>query len=86
MGQLLCTEKYLPGNIYFIKEGKARLITNLNGFDTTVKKLLPGDLIGIASLLGGKAIEEVRASKELVVYSIEDKKFLQIYKQNLKKA
>ena len=29
VGQLLCTEKYLPGNIYFIKEGKARLITNM---------------------------------------------------------
>ena len=69
VGQLLCTEKYLPGNIYFIKEGKARLITNLNGFDTTVKKLLPGDLIGIASLLKGKSCEEVRASEELIVLS-----------------
>ena len=87
IGQIISTEKYLPGNIYFIKEGKARLITNLNGFDTTVKKLLPGDLIGIASLLKGKSCEEVRASEELIVLSISDEKFLSLYKEklNLKK-
>ena len=80
IGQLVCTEKYLPGNIYLIKKGKARLITNYNDFDTTLKKLVPGDLIGLASLLKGKSCEEVRASEELIALRISDEKFCNLFK------
>ena len=80
VGQIICTEKYLPGRIYFIKKGKARLITNFNGLDTTLKKLLPNDLIGLASLLKGKSCEEIRASEELIALSISDEQFFSLYK------
>jgi len=83
IGQIISTEKYLPGKIYFIKKGKARLITNFDDVDTTLKKLLPNDLIGIASLLKGKSCEEVRASEELISLGISDEKFLSLYKKNL---
>ncbi len=83
IGQLICTERYLPGNIYFIKKGKARLITNYEGQDTTLKKLEPGDFIGLASLLKGKSCEEVRASEELIALSISDEKFHNLYKDKL---
>ena len=83
IGQIISTEKYLPGKIYFIKKGKARLITNFDEVDTTLKKLLPNDLIGIASLLKGKSCEEVRASEELISLGISDEKFLSLYKKNL---
>ena len=83
VGQIICTEKYLPGRIYFIKKGNARLITNFDGVDTTLKKLLPNDLIGMASLLKGKSCEEVRASEELIALGISDEKFFSLYKENL---
>ena len=81
IGQIISTEKYLPGRIYLIKKGNARLITNFDGKDTTLKKLLPNDLIGIASLLKGKSCEEVRASEELIALGISDEKFLSLYKE-----
>ena len=31
IGQSICTENYLPGQIFLIKEGKARLITKIEG-------------------------------------------------------
>ena len=82
-GAIISSKKFITSKVYLIKSGDARLITKINGKLISVLKLSTGDTIGIASLLGGKAIEEVRASKELVVYAIEDKKFLEMYKQNL---
>ena len=82
-GEIVSSSNFIADKVYLIKSGNARLITKINGKSISVLKLSEGNTIGIASLLGGKAIEEVRASKELVVYSIEDKKVLQIYKQNL---
>ncbi len=81
-GELIYSKQYIAGKVYLIKSGNARLITKINGKLISVLKLSKGDSIGIASLIGGKPIEEIRASNELVVYSLEDKKFLEIYKQN----
>ena len=83
IGQLICTDSYLPGKIYLIKEGQARLIINYEGLETTLKKLIPGDLIGLASHLKGKSCEEVRASEELIVLSISDEKFYDLYNQKI---
>ena len=81
-GELISSQKFIAGKVYLIKSGKARLISKVNGKLISVLKLSKGDSIGIASLIGGKPIEEVRASNELVVYGLEDKRFLDIYKQN----
>ena len=83
IGQLICTDSYLPGKIHFIKRGKARLIIKNNELDTTLKKLLPGDFIGVASLLKGKSCEEVRASEELITLSISDEQFYNLYQDKL---
>ena len=82
IGQTICTENYLPGQIFLIKTGKARLITKIDGSFKTIKKLLPGSFIGIASLLKGNCCEEVRASEELIVLSLTDKEFSDLYKNN----
>ena len=81
-GQSICTENYLPGQIFFIKEGRARLITKIDGSFKNIKKLPPGSFIGIASLLKGNSCEEVRASEELIVLSLTDKEFSDLYKNN----
>ncbi len=82
-GEILYSEKFLADKVFVIKNGNARLITEINGKLISVLKLSRGNSIGIASILGGKPIEEVRASEELIVYSLDDKKFLELYKENL---
>ena len=81
-GEIVSSNNFIADKVYLIKSGNARLITKINGKSISVLKLSEGNIIGIASLLGGKPIEEVRASEELVVYSLEDNKFLEIYKKN----
>ena len=83
IGQPICTENYLPGRIFLIKKGKARLLTKIDGNYRTIKKLYPGSFIGIASLFKGSSCEEVRASEELIVFSLSDKEFEDLYKNNL---
>ena len=82
-GEVVSSEKFLGDQVFLIKNGTARLITEINGKLISVLKLSKGNMIGIASVLGGKSIEEIRASEELIVYSLDDKKFLEIYKENL---
>ena len=82
-GEIISSKKFLANQVFLIKNGNARLITEINGKLVSVLKLSKGNTIGIASLIGGKSIEEVRASEELIVYSIDDKKFLELYKKNL---
>ena len=79
-GEIISSEKFLADKVFLIKNGNARLITEINGKLISVLKLSKGNTIGIASLLGGKSIEQVRASEELIVYSIDDKKFIELYK------
>ena len=82
-GEIISSKKILSDKVFLIKNGNARLITEINGKLISVLKLTKGNTIGIASVLGGKSIEEVRASEELIVYSLDDKKFLELYKENL---
>ena len=84
IGQSLCQEEYLPGQILLIKDGTARLLTNERSNLTTISKLGPGDFIGIASHLIGQSCEEVRASEDLVAWTISDEKFLNLYKEEEK--
>ena len=67
--------------VFLIKKGKARLITKIDGGFQTIKKLLPGSFIGIASLLKGNSCEEVRASEELIALSLTDNEFMDLYKK-----
>ena len=82
-GEIISSEKFLANQVFLIKNGNARLITEINGKLISVLKISKGHTIGIASVLGGKPIEEVRASEELTAYSIDNKKFIELYKENL---
>ena len=82
-GQILSSFEYLPEEVFLIKEGNARLISKINGKLTSIKKLSKGDFIGIASILNGISLEEVRASKELIVYCLKDQEFKKLYKEKL---
>ena len=82
-GEILSSFEYLPEEVFLIKEGCARLISKINGKLTSIAKLSKGDFIGIASILNGISLEEVRASEELIVYSIKNQEFQKLYKEKL---
>ena len=83
IGEILTSFNNLPKEVFLIKEGNARLISEIDNKLTSVSKLSKGEFIGISSLLCGKPIEEVIASENLVVYSIDCDKFFDLYKENL---
>ena len=83
IGEILSSFSNLPKEVFLIKEGNARLISEIDNKLTSVSKLSKGEFIGISSLLCGKPIEEVIASENLVVYSIDCEKFFDLYKENL---
>ena len=82
-GQLLSSFEYLPEEVFLIKEGNARLISKINGQLTSISKLSKGDFIGIASILNGFSLEEVRASKDLIVYSLKNHEFIRLYQEQV---
>jgi len=82
-GEILSSFEYPPEEVFLIKEGGARLISKINGKLTSIAKLSKGDFIGIASILNGISLEEVRASEELIVYSIKNQEFQKLYKEKL---
>ncbi len=82
LGQNLTTNKYLPGNVFLIKTGQARLITKIDGRQTTIIKLSQGNLVGAASLMTNNPCEEIRASGELTAFRLSDNDFLSFYKNN----
>ena len=83
IGEIITSFKYIPGEIFLIKDGIARLVTKIDDKLTSVAKLSKGDFIGIASILNGKPLEGVRASEKLSVYSLKDQDFLKLYKEKL---
>ena len=83
LGQLLSSFEYLPEEVFLIKEGNARLISKINGQLTSISKLSKGDFIGIASILNGFSLEEVRASKDLIVYSLKNHEFIRLYQEQV---
>ena len=65
-----------------IKDGSARLLGEQNGRLSTIFRLNAGSFVGLASLLRGAPCEEVRASTELVAYSITDDELLDLIEKN----
>lgn len=79
VGQSLCESDYLPGHILLIRTGTARLLGSNSGRLSTISKLESGQIVGLASLLNGEALEAVRAATEITAWSLPDTKFKEIY-------
>ena len=81
-GEIVSSQKFVNQSL-FNQEWKCK-INNKNKWKINISfKLSTWRYNWYRITFRGKPIEEVRASKELVVYAIEDKKFLEIYKKNL---
>ena len=79
IGQSICDNSYLPGYIFLIESGVARLINKSNNELTTIKKLENESIIGLSSILRNSPCEEVRASSEVTAWRLADIKLKELY-------
>ena len=84
IGQSICDSGYLPGYIFLIESGTARLIDTEGSQLTTIKKLGKESIIGLSSILRGLSCENARASTELIAWRIDDLKLKLIYEKDEK--
>ena len=76
-GQPLTSEGVLPNQILVILEGSARLLTQERNQTSTLLKLGPGDVVGLASLISASPCERVNASTSVRAAALSDQDFLQ---------
>ena len=79
LGQQLSEPDDIPARVLILLQGQARLVGRHNGRLTTVGKFGPGSVIGAASLMVGKACENVVASQEVVACAITDELWTDLY-------
>ena len=84
IGQSICDSSYLPGYIFLIESGTARLIETEGEQLTTLKKLGKESIIGLSSVLRGLSCETARASTELIAWRIDDLSLKLIYEEDKK--
>ena len=79
LGQQMSAPESIPANILVLLQGQARLVSRHHGRLTTVGKFGPGSVIGAASLLCGKACENVVASEEATACALADEVWTELY-------
>ena len=72
IGQPMSFVKQLPSELLLILEGRARLMAREGERWLTVKKLIPGSWVGLASLLRAGGCEEVSAAEPALTAAIPD--------------
>ena len=84
IGQPLSSKEAISNTVHIILDGEARLIGNESSKNFTIAKLVPGDIVGIASLIRSYPCEEVNAISELITLAIPDHVILSLYDNNSK--
>ena len=75
-GQLIVSPEDDVNAVFLLKEGQARLILKENNKRTTLKKFSKDQFIGLYNLVLGKKSSEIRASSEVIIYSLNKDKFI----------
>ena len=78
-GQPICNLNTIPNKILLILNGQVRFLHQTQNKPETIKKMGPGTLIGLASLLNAKGIEFFTASSQVTAISIPDSLILKMY-------
>ena len=75
-GQPLSAADVLPNQMLMILEGQARLLTQERDQPATLRKLGPGDMVGLASLISAAPCEAVNASTTVKAAVLPDQDVL----------
>ena len=81
LGQLLADPHVIPAQVLLIETGEARLLARDGGRLTSLARLGPGDLVGLATLLRASPCEEVSSAGELIAVAIPDQVILNLYRR-----
>ena len=81
VGQVLCESQALPAQVLLILDGECRLLGLRQGRLSTMARLGPGSLVGLASLLRAAPCEAVTAAEPLTVAAIPDRLILELHQQ-----
>jgi len=77
-GQPLCRDGMVPSEVLLLLSGQARLLVQDHERLTTLARLGPGTLVGLASLLRASGCEDVAASSDVVAAAIPDRAVLRL--------
>jgi ATP-binding cassette subfamily B protein len=80
-GQAMSTDGAIGAQILVVLEGEARLLGQRGGRPFTLRKLGPGEIVGLASLLRAAPCERVSAATPVVALSIPDAVILELLRQ-----
>jgi len=79
IGQALSDPDLLPQQVLMVLQGEARLLNARDGQLTSLGKLGPGSVVGLASLLRAAPCEAVTAADDLVAMAISDALVAELY-------
>ncbi|MEB3253324.1 MAG: peptidase domain-containing ABC transporter [Synechococcus sp.] len=80
-GQPLTADGVLPNQMLLILEGQARLLTRERDQPATLRKLGPGDVVGLASLISVAPCEMVNASTNVKAAVLSDQQLLRLLEE-----
>jgi subfamily B ATP-binding cassette protein HlyB/CyaB len=81
LGQQLVEPGIIPGRVLILLDGRARLVGNHQGRLLSLGKLEAGAVLGAASLLNGRGLENLIASDSLTAAAISDELWAELYAQ-----
>ena len=81
IGQSLTEANALPAQVFVLLQGECRLLGSEQGRLSTLARLGPGNLIGLASLLRAAPCETVTAASEVVAAAISDSMVVELYQK-----
>ncbi len=79
LGQQLVEPGIIPGRVLILLEGRARLVGNHQGRLLSLGKFEAGAVLGAASLLNGRGLENLIASDSLTAAAISDELWAELY-------
>jgi subfamily B ATP-binding cassette protein HlyB/CyaB len=80
-GQALSSDAAIGAQILVLSEGEARLLGQRQGRPFTLRKLGPGEIVGLASLLRAAPCELVTAATPVVAIALPDALVLELFRQ-----
>lgn len=81
LGQHLIEPGVIPGRVLILIQGRARLVGQDQGRLLSLGKFEPGAVLGAASLMNGRGLENLIASDSLTAAAISDELWAELYQE-----
>jgi ATP-binding cassette subfamily B protein len=82
LGQTILDGKVLPAQVFLVLQGDVRLLGTDQGKLTTLGRLGPNNILGLASLLRSAPCEQLAAATEVVAASLPDEEIVRLYRED----